>query len=213
MLFIRPVVTIALAIGAYLLGSIPFAVVVSRVLGLPDPRSYGSGNPGATNVLRTGSKLAAVLTLLGDVGKGVAAVLLARMLAVRVGAGDEAVALAAMGVFVGHLYPLFLGFRGGKGVATAAGALLALSPGLGLVLMGIWLATAVLFRFSSLAALAAAGAAPFVAAGLWGWHPYTAVTASMAALLVWRHRSNIQKLLAGTETRIGGGHRPGSRDL
>lgn len=206
-------VTIALAIGAYLLGSIPFAVVVSRALGLPDPRSYGSGNPGATNVLRTGSKLAAVLTLIGDGGKGAAAVLLARILAPRFGAGDEAVALAAMAVFVGHLYPLFLGFRGGKGVATAAGAFLALSPSLGLILGGVWLATAALFRFSSLAALAAAGVAPFAAAGLWGWHPYTAVTLSMAALLVWRHRANIQKLVAGTEARIGGGHPPGGGNL
>jgi glycerol-3-phosphate acyltransferase PlsY len=207
------VVTIALAIGAYLLGSIPFAVVVSRILGLPDPRSYGSGNPGATNVLRTGSKLAAVLTLFGDAGKGVAAVLLARILAPRFGAGDETVALAAMAVFVGHLYPLFLGFRGGKGVATAAGAFLALSPSLGLILVGVWLATAALFRFSSLAALAAAGVAPFAAAGLWGWHPYTAVALSMAALLVWRHRANIQKLVAGTEARIGGGHPPGGGNL
>jgi glycerol-3-phosphate acyltransferase PlsY len=207
------VVTIALAIGAYLLGSIPFAVVVSRILGLPDPRSYGSGNPGATNVLRTGSKFAAVLTLLGDAGKGAAAVLLARSLAPRFGAGDEAAALAAMAVFVGHLYPLFLGFRGGKGVATAAGAFLALSPSLGLILAGVWLATAALFRFSSLAALAAAGVAPFAAAGLWGWHPYTAVTLSMAALLVWRHRVNIQKLVAGTEARIGGGHPPEGGNL
>lgn len=206
-------VTIALAIGAYLLGSIPFAVVVSRILGLPDPRSYGSGNPGATNVLRTGSKLAAVLTLLGDAGKGAAAVLLTRILAPRFGAGDEAAAIAAVAVFVGHLYPLFLGFRGGKGVATAAGALLALSPSLGLILAGVWLATAALFRFSSLAALAAAGVAPFAAAGLWGWHPYTAVTLSMAALLVWRHRANIQKLMAGTEARIGGGNPPGRRNL
>ncbi len=206
-------VTIALAIGAYLLGSIPFAVVVSRILGLPDPRSYGSGNPGATNVLRTGSKFAAVLTLLGDAGKGGVAVLLARILAPRFGAGDEAAALAAMAVFVGHLYPLFLGFRGGKGVATAAGAFLALSPSLGLILGGVWLATAALFRFSSLAALAAAGVAPFAAAGLWGWHPYTAVTLSMAALLVWRHRVNIQKLVAGTEARIGGGHPPKGGNL
>lgn len=206
-------VTIVLAVGAYLLGSIPFAVVVSHVLGLPDPRSYGSGNPGATNVLRTGSKLAAALTLLGDAGKGAAAVLLARILAPRFGAGEEAVAIAAMAVFVGHLYPLFLGFRGGKGVATAAGALLALSPGLGLILGSVWLATAALCRYSSLAALAAAGVAPFAAAGLWGWHPYTALTLSMAALLVWRHRVNIQKLAAGTETRIGGAHPPGGEKL
>ncbi|TXF13129.1 glycerol-3-phosphate 1-O-acyltransferase PlsY [Pelomicrobium methylotrophicum] len=195
--------TIALAVAAYLLGSIPFAVVVSRVLGLPDPRGYGSGNPGATNVLRTGNKLAAVFTLLGDAGKGAVAVILARGLAPRLGGGEEAVAMAAAAVFLGHLYPIFLRFRGGKGVATAAGVLAALSPGLGLILAGVWIATAALFRFSSLAALTAAGVAPLVAAGFFGWHLYTGVTLLMATLLAWRHRANIQRLIAGTETRIG----------
>lgn len=204
--------TIALAFASYLLGSIPFAVLVSRAFGLPDPRSYGSGNPGATNVLRTGRKAAAALTLAGDAGKGVAAVLAAKALAPQLGAGDAAVAASALAVFLGHLYPLFLGFRGGKGVATAFGALAALSWQLGGVLALVWLVVAVASRRSSLAAICAAVAAPLAAYGFFGWGAATPAAAAMAVLLVWRHRSNIAKLLAGTEPPIGGARPPPGLD-
>lgn len=195
--------TIALAFASYLLGSIPFAVVVSKAFGLPDPRSFGSGNPGATNVLRTGRKAAALLTLLGDAGKGVVAVLMAKALGPRLGVGDAAVAWCAISVFLGHLYPVFIGFRGGKGVATAFGVLTALSWKLGGVLAVVWLGVAALSRLSSLAAISAALAAPFAAYAFFGWNPYTFAVLALGVALIWTHRGNIRRLLDGTETRIG----------
>ena len=192
-----------IVLGAYLIGSVSFAVVVSRLYALPDPHSYGSGNPGATNVLRTGNKVAAVLTLAGDAGKGVVAVLLARMLSGEPDANGTIVPLSALAAFTGHLFPVFHRFRGGKGVATAAGVLLALSPWLGLATLGTWLVMAVFFRISSLAALVAALGAPFFAFGLFGLRPVTLCMIPIAALLFLRHKANIARLLSGTEPRIG----------
>jgi acyl phosphate:glycerol-3-phosphate acyltransferase len=189
-------VTVISALAAYGLGSISFAVVVSRLMGLPDPRSYGSKNPGATNVLRTGKKIAAVLTLVGDAGKGWLAV----WLAARFG-GD--VPVAGLAVFVGHLYPLFHRFKGGKGVATAAGVLFGFNPWLGLATVATWGAIAVFLRYSSLAALVAALFAPLYAFWLFGWSAILPVVTAISALLVWRHRQNIARLAAGTETRLG----------
>ena len=187
-------------IGAYLLGSISFAVVVSRAMGLADPRTYGSHNPGATNVLRTGNRTAAILTLLGDALKGVVAVLLVRF---GLGAGEELVALAGLAAFVGHLYPVFHRFQGGKGVATAAGVLLALHPAVGGGVLLTWLIIAFFFRYSSLAALVSAVFAPFWQGLLFGFDARVAVILAMSVLLVWRHRANIANLLAGRESRIG----------
>jgi glycerol-3-phosphate acyltransferase PlsY len=188
----------------YLLGSISFAVVVSRVFGLADPRSYGSNNPGATNVLRTGNKAAALLTLLGDALKGAVAVWLARWLGPGFGLGPLAFACVGAAAFLGHLYPVFFRFQGGKGVATFLGVLLALDVGLGLVACGIWLAVAALFRYSSLASLTAAVTAPVVYGLLYGLgNGVVWPLAAMAALLVWRHRQNIAQLRAGRERKIG----------
>jgi glycerol-3-phosphate acyltransferase PlsY len=187
-------------LGAYLLGSISFAVVVSRAMGLADPRTYGSHNPGATNVLRTGNRTAAVLTLLGDALKGTAAVLLARF---GVGAGEDLVALAGLAAFVGHLYPVFHRFQGGKGVATAAGVLFALHPVVGGGVLLTWLIVAFFFRYSSLAALVSAVFAPFWQGLLFGFDTAWGAVLAMAALLVWRHRGNIANLMAGRESRIG----------
>ncbi|MBK8063465.1 MAG: glycerol-3-phosphate 1-O-acyltransferase PlsY [Betaproteobacteria bacterium] len=192
-----------IVLGAYLVGSVSFAVIVSRMYALPDPHSYGSGNPGATNVLRTGHKGAAVLTLIGDTGKGVVAVLLARALSGEAGAYGLVVPLAALAAFVGHLFPVFHGFRGGKGVATAAGVLLALNLWLGLGTLATWLVMAVFFRISSLAALVAALFAPFLSFGLFGLRPVTFCMLPIAALLFLRHKANIARLLAGSEPRIG----------
>ena len=193
-------VTQALAVlVAYLLGSVPFAVVVSKAFRLDDPRSYGSGNPGATNVLRTGNKLAALLTLLGDSLKGAAAILLAR----AAGLDEFSTGLVALAVFAGHVFPLFLGFKGGKGVATAAGVLLALAPWLGLAVLGSWLAVAVIFRYSSLAAISAAALAPLYVALVQGINSLFAVSAILALALIGKHAQNIQRLLAGQETKIG----------
>jgi glycerol-3-phosphate acyltransferase PlsY len=187
-------------IGAYLLGSISFAVVVSRAMGLADPRTYGSHNPGATNVLRTGNRTAAILTLLGDALKGVVAVLLVRF---GLGAGEELVTLAGLAAFVGHLYPVFHRFQGGKGVATAAGVLLALHPAVGGGVLLTWLIIAFFFRYSSLAALVSAVFAPFWQALLFGLDARVLIILAMSALLVWRHRANIANLRAGRESRIG----------
>lgn len=192
-----------LIVAAYLLGSLSFAVIVSRALGLPDPRSFGSGNPGATNVLRTGRKAAAALTLLGDALKGWLAVVLARLLAPRFGLGEDVVLLCALAVFVGHLYPVFFRFQGGKGVATALGVLVGIDPWLGLACLATWLAVARLFRISSLAALSAAALAPVYAGLLTGWGKTTLAVLVIALLLVYRHKSNLVKLVAGQETRIG----------
>ena len=184
---------------AYLLGSVSFAVLVSKLMGLPDPHTYGSKNPGATNVLRTGSKVAALLTLIGDSCKGAVAVLLAIAFVTLVPAELALVGLAA---FLGHLYPVFHRFRGGKGVATAAGVLLALDWRVGLGTLLTWGIIALFLRYSSLAALVAALFAPIGAAYLLGWQA-GAVVAVMSGFLVWRHKANIARLLAGTEPRIG----------
>ncbi|MGH8736594.1 MAG: glycerol-3-phosphate 1-O-acyltransferase PlsY [Burkholderiales bacterium] len=195
--------TILIVLGAYLLGSVSFGIVVSRALALPDPRSYGSKNPGATNVLRSGSKSAAVLTLLGDAGKGVLAVWLADALSGSAAVDGLTAPLAGLAVFAGHLYPAFYRFRGGKGVATAAGVLLGFDPSLGLATVATWIVFVLFFRISSLAALAAALFAPFYAWWLFGLRPLVAVVLAIALLLVWRHRANIGRLLAGAEPRIG----------
>jgi acyl phosphate:glycerol-3-phosphate acyltransferase len=195
--------TAAFIVIAYLIGSLSFAVIVSKAFGLPDPKSYGSGNPGATNVLRSGNKAAAILTLLGDALKGFVAVILARWLGPQFGVGAAGVDAVALAVFAGHLYPVFFGFKGGKGVATAAGVLFAMNPWLGLASMFTWLLFAVLFRYSSLAALAAAVASPVFAAVLSGRPLAVATVSAIALLLIWRHRENIRKLFAGTESRIG----------
>jgi len=197
----------ALVALAYLIGSIPFAVVVSRAMGLQDPRSYGSKNPGATNVLRSGSKPAAALTLLGDAAKGWFALWLAQRLAP--GLSWNTYALVALAVFLGHLYPLFLGFRGGKGVATALGILAAVQPWLAVATAATWLIVAVFSRYSSLAALAAAFFAPlyylFGSGAAWTARaPVTAALVVIVALLFYRHRANIARLVQGTESRIGG---------
>ncbi|MBV7485920.1 glycerol-3-phosphate 1-O-acyltransferase PlsY [Bordetella sp. BOR01] len=196
----------ALVALSYLIGSIPFAVVVSKLMGLQDPRSYGSKNPGATNVLRTGNKAAAALTLLGDAAKGWFALWLAQALAP--GLSWMVFALAALAVFLGHLYPVFLRFKGGKGVATALGILLAIHPGLALATVATWIIIAIFSRYSSLAALVAAFFAPvyyLFGSGV-AWYaqaPVAAALAIIAALLFYRHRANISRLLAGTESRIG----------
>jgi glycerol-3-phosphate acyltransferase PlsY len=191
--------TIVVTLLAYLLGSVPFAVIVSKLYGLEDPRQHGSGNPGATNVLRTGKKSAALLTLLGDSLKG----WLAIWLAGSYGGDALVVALAGVAAFVGHIYPVFLRFQGGKGVATAVGVLAGWSGPLALVALVAWLATAALTRYSSLAALVAAMVAPIAAGFMIGSINIVTAVAVMSALLIWRHRANIQRLLAGTETRIG----------
>ena len=191
------------AILAYLIGSISFAVVVSAAMGLADPRSYGSKNPGATNVLRSGNKVAAILTLVGDAFKGWLAVWLAAHIGPRYGLDDNAVAVVALAVFLGHLYPVFFRFKGGKGVATAAGVLLAISPVLGLATALTWLIVAFFFRYSSLAALVAAVFAPLFDVFLFGPNVVAWAVFAMSALLIWRHRGNIGKLIAGKESRIG----------
>lgn len=190
-------------VAAYLIGSISFAVVVSRAFRLPDPREYGSGNPGATNVLRSGRKAAAVLTLLGDSAKGWVAVFAAG-LGVAAGATDLAMALAAVAVILGHIFPVFHGFRGGKGVATALGVLLALNPYLALGTLTTWIIIAVFFRYSSLAALISAVFAAFFTLILFNAaHPFFSAVVMLAVLLIWRHQSNIRNLLAGKERKLG----------
>ncbi len=191
-----------LVLMAYLIGSVSFAVLVSKVMGLPDPHSYGSGNPGATNVLRTGSKLAAVLTLLGDAAKGYVAVLLARAL-IGVDIDSWVLPAVAVAAFVGHLFPVFHGFKGGKGVATALGILLAINWVLGLTTLSTWLIVAVFLRYSSLAALISALFAPVYFIFLFGIQPMAAAIVAMSALLIWRHQTNIKNLLNGTEGRLG----------
>ena len=186
---------------AYLIGSISFAVVISKLMGLPDPHSYGSGNPGATNVLRTGSKAAAVLTLLGDAAKGYVAVVLARAL-VGVDIDSWVLPAVAVAAFLGHLFPVFHGFKGGKGVATALGILLAINWVLGLTTLSTWLIVAVFLRYSSLAALISALFAPVYFVFLFGIQPMAMAILWMSALLIWRHRSNIKNLLNGTEGRL-----------
>ena len=194
---------VSAVIAAYLIGSLSFAVIVSKYYGMDDPRTYGSGNPGATNVLRSGKKKAAALTLLGDALKGLVAVVLARCLQDALNLSDITIAVVAVAALVGHMWPLFFGFKGGKGVATALGVLLALSPATALVCAAIWLVMAFGFKVSSLAALTATVAAPLVAFWLmpspsWAW-----ATVVIAVLVLYRHKSNIQNLLQGKEGKIG----------
>ena len=192
-----PVVWIVVA---YLLGSIAFGIVVSKIFGLPDPRTVGSGNPGATNVLRSGKKLAAALTLLGDVLKGWLPVWLALQSDMLM----WVVACVSLSVFIGHLYPIFYKFKGGKGVATALGVMLAISPLLGLAAMLTWIVVFAISRYSSLAAIIAAALAPiYVWVLLSAYKDYVIAVIVMSLLLIWRHRTNIQKLLAGTEAGFG----------
>jgi len=188
---------------AYLIGSLSFAVIVSRLMGLSDPRSYGSKNPGATNVLRSGNKVAAILTLVLDALKGYLPVLAALLLGPRFGWGETTVAWVGLAAFVGHLWPVFFRFEGGKGVATAAGVLLAVNPWLGLATLASWLIIAAFFRYSSLASIVAALFAPFYQLLIWGASAAALPITVMSLLLVWRHEGNIRKLLAGTESRIG----------
>ena len=195
--------TIVLVLIAYLIGSISFAVVVSCAMGLPDPRSYGSKNPGATNVLRTGKKIAAALTLLGDAAKGWLAVFLTDHFYSTEVPATYKIAAVAVAVVVGHMYPVFHRFQGGKGVSTALGVLLALNVWLAAGAASTWIIIAVFFRISSLAALVAAVSAPVFCYLLYGIHPYTLAVGVIALMLVWRHKANIRKLLAGTEGRLG----------
>ncbi|MEK6771539.1 MAG: glycerol-3-phosphate 1-O-acyltransferase PlsY [Pseudomonadota bacterium] len=197
---IRFMILYLLPVAAYLLGSVSSAIVISRALGLTDPRTVGSKNPGATNVLRSGGKLAAALTLAGDILKGVAAVLVARWLS------DDTLILAATAgaAFIGHLYPVWHGFKGGKGVATALGVWLALSPWVGVALIATWLGMALVFRYSSLSGIIASVAAPFYVWWLAPEPPYLVAMTLMSLLLLYRHHSNIRSLLAGRELRIGG---------
>ncbi len=190
-------------LAAYLIGSLSFAVIVSRVMGLNDPRTYGSGNPGATNVLRSGNKTAAVLTLLLDALKGFVLVFLVSQFGARFGLGEGTVAMVGLAAFLGHLWPVFFKFAGGKGVATAAGVLLGINPWLGLATLATWIVIAFFFRYSSLAALVSAVFAPFYQLLIWGSGPLAIAVTVMGLLLVWRHAANIQKLLNGTESKLG----------
>ena len=192
-------VNIGFIVLGYLLGSISFGILVSRAFGLPDPRTVGSGNPGATNVARSGKKLPAILTLLGDAGKGWLAVFLAQ----RYGLSDGYICVVAIAVFLGHCYPIFCEFKGGKGVATAFGILLAFSGWIALISFATWALIFAIWRYSSLAALVAACIAPAVAWVLLPYSGYAATALILALLLIWRHKSNIQKLLAGTEAGFG----------
>jgi acyl phosphate:glycerol-3-phosphate acyltransferase len=190
----------ALAVlAAYLVGSLSFAVIVSKLMGLSDPRTYGSGNPGATNVLRSGNRAAAVLTLVLDALKGFVPV----VLVLHFGFGEGTAALVGLAAFLGHLWPLFFRFRGGKGVATAAGVLFGLNPALGLATLATWVIIAAFFRYSSLAAIVSAAFAPFFQLLIWGPSEAVLAVAVMSLLLVWRHSANIRKLLAGTESKLG----------
>lgn len=194
---------VSAVIAAYLIGSLSFAVIVSKYYGMDDPRTYGSGNPGATNVLRSGKKKAAALTLLGDALKGLVAVVLARCLQDALNLSDITIAAVAVAALVGHMWPLFFGFKGGKGVATALGVLLALSPATALVCAAIWLVMAFGFKVSSLAALVATVVAPLVAFWLMPYSSWAWATVVIAVLVLYRHKSNIQNLLQGKEGKIG----------
>ena len=190
-------------LGGYLVGSLSFAVMISRVMGLADPRSYGSKNPGATNVLRSGNKPAAVLTLALDALKGYVPVLLVLIYGPRYGLGETAAAFTGLAAFIGHLWPLFFRFKGGKGVATAAGMLMAYNPGLALATLLSFAVILVFSRYVSLASIVAALFAPFYEALIWGVEPALLAIAVMSLLLIWRHEGNIRKLIAGTDSPIG----------
>jgi glycerol-3-phosphate acyltransferase PlsY len=196
--------TAAIAAGAYLLGSVSFAVLVSKLMGLPDPRGYGSRNPGATNVLRSGSRVAAALTLVGDTGKGAVAVLLASLYTGEPAALGMAAPIAGAMAFLGHVYPVYHGFKGGKGVATAAGVLLALDPlKLGLPTLVSFGVLVGFFRMVSFASVIAAAFAIFAVWFIYLAAPISFAVTAMALLLVWRHHANIARILAGTEPRLG----------
>ncbi len=188
---------------AYLLGSIPFAVVTSWIFGLPDPRTFGSENPGATNILRSGNKVAAILTFLGDAGKGWIAVALAQHFAPIWGLDSDSVTVVALAVFLGHLWPVFLHFKGGRGVATAIGVMIGLNPWTGLLVVVTWIVVAAIWRISSLSALAAALIAPVYAWMFLGFEASTLVIFIMSVLIFWRHKSNITNLISGKEARFG----------
>jgi glycerol-3-phosphate acyltransferase PlsY len=195
--------TIVFIIAAYLLGSISFAIITSKLFGLADPRTYGSGNPGATNVLRSGKKAAAALTLIGDAAKGWLAVFLAIHFSPPDASYTMLAAAVALAVFIGHLFPVFLRFKGGKGVATALGVLLALNVWVGLGGLATWMFMALVFRYSSLAALTAAVATPVYSFLLGLPREWVLASGIMSLLLIWRHKCNIQNLLAGKEAKIG----------
>ena len=192
-------IALLFVLAGYLLGSISFGILMSKAFGLPDPRTVGSGNPGATNVARSGKKLPAILTLLGDALKGWLAVYLAQ----RYGLHDGVICLAGFAAFLGHLYPVFCGFKGGKGVATALGVLLAFSAWLGFGVLIVWIVAFLIWRYSSLAALLAAAISPLLAWFLLPYAGYAATAFVLAFMLVWRHKSNIQKLYHGTESGFG----------
>lgn len=194
---------LAALVGAYLVGSLSFAVLISRAAGLADPRSYGSRNPGATNVLRSGHKPAALLTLAFDVLKGYLPVLLVLLYGQPYGLGETAAAFVGLAAFLGHLWPLFFRFQGGKGVATAAGVLMAVNPLLGLAALLSFAIVLAFSRYVSLASIVAALFAPFYQALIWGVEPSILALVAMCLLLVWRHEANIKKLLAGTEAKLG----------
>jgi glycerol-3-phosphate acyltransferase PlsY len=191
-------------VASYLVGSLSFAVIVSRLMGLSDPRTYGSGNPGATNVLRTGNKAAAILTLALDALKGYVPVALAVHFGPRYGLGEWTIAGVALAAFLGHLWPVFFKFKGGKGVATAAGALFGIDPLLGAATLATWLVIVAFFRYSSLASIVAALFAPFWYLLTEGPDAIAMAVFAMGVLLVWRHSANIKRLFAGTESRLGG---------
>lgn len=191
------------ALAGYLIGSLSFAVIVSKAMGLNDPRTYGSGNPGATNVLRSGNKAAAILTLVFDALKGFVPVILVDQFGSRWGLGEGTVAMVGLAAFLGHLWPVFFRFQGGKGVATAAGVLLGMNPWLGAATLLTWIIIAAFFRYSSLASIVAALFAPFYQLLIWGGGPLALAIGVMSLLLVWRHTGNLRKLFAGTESKIG----------
>ena len=205
----NPMLASALAVvAAYLVGSLSFAVIVSRVAGLSDPRTYGSKNPGATNVLRSGNKAAAIATLALDALKGYVPVVLAAWLAPRFGLGEVTVALVGLAAFVGHLWPVFFRFQGGKGVATAAGVLLGMNPWLGLATLASFAIIVFFFRYVSLASIVAAAFAPFYQMLIWGTGPLLFAIGVMSLLLTWRHAANLQRLFAGTEAKLGSKGKP-----
>ncbi|ARU06614.1 glycerol-3-phosphate acyltransferase [Comamonas serinivorans] len=195
-------------VAAYLMGSLSFAVIVSRAFGVADPRTFGSGNPGATNVLRSGNKKAAAVTLLLDAVKGWLPVVLVKAFGPAYGLGEGTLALVGLAAFIGHLYPVFFRFKGGKGVATAAGVLLGISGWLGALVLAVWIATVLISRYSSLGALLAALAAPLLYilgdGHLWDMHrPVLGAVGAMSLLLIWRHHENINRLIAGQESKVG----------
>lgn len=198
------IINLLACLAAYLLGSVSFAVLSARIFKMADPRTYGSGNPGATNVLRAGNRKAALFTLLGDTLKGVFAVLLARCL----GLSDVGIALVALAVFLGHIYPIFLKFKGGKGVATAGGVLLALAPPVGAACLATWIAVVYTTRYSSFAAIMAGLSAPLWGVIFYGMGEDAAIACFLGLTLVVKHRHNIQRLIAGTETKVGKSKKP-----